>query len=478
MYAMSAKPDKRQMKKNTDLNNSVKTQFKIPKKKLPDTLAQKVCNPIWKKIIDAIEHGDVQPILELINTIDKEQRSPCLPHPFKKSMDTFPTKSRREGMCNFIFFSDLNNNNEWILCQGTSFVDALFSTKDYGKHKLSINDKTIINSLRRVLRKENKKNQQNSKKNKAVFAGYLLDQTRPYHHFYDQLKWMVHLNNTKPIVSQNSFFRPKYLDKIKRFKLATEPTFSMFPLVIGSNQMGMKLDQYTDKMEKVVCQDSLKGFGISMLNYRWSTFIKDIKKISGNNNTLTLWFGISGQKRIWIEQEEFLPALVEELKPWFDSFIFLIDGFTNYENNKHETVKGAKSIPIEQDLEVIHSIRKKLLLHPNTSVVSLVGKTYRKKIQYCQSADFFIANAGAGQLVPHRFCKKPGILHSNEKHCVFPTGINNTTVKSVDKSFVKDVGNLFAKGKGKERLGSGLISYSIKVQIVINMIKEMLELRD
>jgi len=61
---------------------------------------------------------------------------------------------------------------------------------------------------------------------------------------------MVHLNSTKPIVSKNSFFRPKYLGKVKRFKRTTEPTFSMFPLVIGSNQMGMKLDQYTDKMKK------------------------------------------------------------------------------------------------------------------------------------------------------------------------------------------------------------------------------------
>ena len=116
---------------------------------------------------------------------------------------------------------------------------------------------------------------------------------------------MVHLNSTKPIVSKNSFFRPKYLGKVKRFKRTTEPTFSMFPLVIGSNQMGMKLDQYTDKMKKNVCQDSLKSLGISMLKYRWNRLIKYIKKISGNNNTLTFWFGISGQKRIWIEQEEF-----------------------------------------------------------------------------------------------------------------------------------------------------------------------------
>ena len=57
-----------------------------------------------------------------------------------------------------------------------------------------------------------------------------------------------------------------------------------------------------------------------------------------------------------------------------------------------------------------------------------------------------------------------------------PAGINNTTVKLVDKSVVKDVGNLFAKGKRAEKSGTGLISYSIDIQIVINMIKNMLKL--
>ncbi|WP_255446188.1 hypothetical protein [Synechococcus sp. RS9902] len=466
------------MKANTDSHIPAKLQFNIPSKKLPNTLTQKVRNSEWKKIIYAIEHQKVKPILELINKIDKSQNSPCLPHPFRESIDTFPTKSIREGMCNFIFFSDLNNSNEWILCQGTSFADAIFSSTYSGKHKLSINDKTIINSLKRALKKENKQNQTSQENNKAVFAGYLLDQTRPYHHFYDQLKWMVHLKNTKPVVSKNSFFRPKYLGKGMRLKRITEPTFSMFPSVIGSNQMGMRLDKYTNKLEKVVYQDSLRSRGIDTLNFQWNKFIKNIKKTSGKNKTLTLWFGISGQKRIWIEQEEFLPILIEQLKPWFDSFVFLIDGFTNYENSTYKTEKGSKLIPIKQDLEVINSIRKKLSPFPNTSVLSLVGETYRKKIQYCQSADFFIANAGAGQLVPHRFCKKPGILHSNEKHCVFPTGINNTTVKLVDKTLVKDVGNLFAKGKRAERSGTGLISYSIKSEVIINMVIEMLELRD
>ena len=105
-----------------------------------------------------------------------------------------------------------------------------------------------------------------------------------------------------------------------------------------------------------------------------------------------------------------------------------------------------------------------------------MGKTYREKIQICRNVDLFIANAGAGQLVPHRFCKKPGILHSNEKHCVFPMGIDNITVKLVDKSLVKDVGNLFVSSKEKAKSGAGLVSYSIDVQVMVNITKTMLKL--
>ena len=57
-------------------------------------------------------------------------------------------------------------------------------------------------------------------------------------------------------------------------------------------------------------------------------------------------------------------------------------------------------------------------------------------------------------------------------------GIDNTTVKLVDKSLVTDVGNLFAKSEkikqNKNRVG--LISYSIQEQVVIDMVIDMLNL--
>ena len=456
------------MQKKPKPNN--KNKFNIPSKKLPNDLSQKVCPPLWKKIISSIENRDIDTLLPILETIYKQKDAFCLPHPFVEDLETFASKSVRKGMCNYIFFYDSKGLNKWILCQCTSFVDAIISTTYSGKHNSSVANDTILGSLRKIMREE-VKNSSNHPPTKAIFAGYSLDQTRPYHHFYDQLKWFIHLQDNKPILSEKSFFCPKNLSKKLSTQNNASTNMTVFPTVIGSNQLGMKLDKYTEKMERTVQKDSLESLPLRI----WNKINNNIRFLS-RKKTLTLWFGISGQKRIWVEQKDFLPAFVEQMSPWFSSFVFIIDGFTEYEDSNHAPLRGSKATPVSQDLEVINSIREKLACYPNASIVNVVGQTYREKIQKCQSADFFIANAGAGQLVPHRFCRKSGILHSNEKHCVFPTGINNTSVQLVDKSLVKDVGNLFAKSKQNRQAGSGLISYSINTQIIIDMAIQMLKL--
>jgi len=452
--------------------------FRLPAK-LPSSLADNIINPAWKKLVVSIENQEVENVLTLIQDIFRIGKATCLPHPFLKNTSTYATMNIRAGMFNFIFFIDADGKNPWILGQCTSFVDVIFSKQYTGKHKLSTNDAVILSSAKKLFEHKNKIDAKKFSGGKAIFSGYLLDQGRPYHHFYDQLKWLLHLQTKRIICCDKSFFVPSNF-KIQDVKQDKPGQFSSFPLVIGSNQLGNRLDQYTDQMEKIVCKDSLKSMKNGVISHLSNKFMNIIIRRTSKrkNRELVLWFGISGQKRIWVEQEDFLPNLVEQLKPWFDSFVFLIDGFTQYEDKSHVPITGSKEIPINQDLEVVESIRRKLLPFSNVSVLSLVGKTYRNKIQRCQAADFFIANAGAGQLVPHRFCKKPGILHSNEKHCVFQMGINNTTVKLVDKTLVNDVGNLFAKDKKTERSGPGLISYSINVQIIINMTIDMLQLRE
>ena len=466
------------MKKNICSDSLYHYKVHIPAKKLPSSLAQELCSPLWRNIIQSIENNDVDAVFKLVERIGEQKENLILPHPFVENVETFPVNSLRQGMCNFIFFNDQSTNHPWILCQCTSFIDAIFSETYSGKHRSSANDLVILKAIKMAFKTEKlNKAKILCTTEKAVFSGYLLDQTRPYHHFYDQLKWMVHLQNDQPIASKKSFFAPKYFKKRKSIT-SKQTTYSMFPLVIGSNQLGIKLDKYSDKMEKIVKEDSFKGLRGGILHYRLNQVLYALKRITNKNKTLTLWFGVSGEKRMWIEQEEFLPALVQQLKPWFNSFVFMIDGFTQYEDNNYHPVTDCQSSGIMHDLEIVNAIKKKLLPFSNVSIINLVGKTYRKKIQQCQFADFFIANAGAGQLVPHRFCKKPGILHSNEKHCVFSMGIDNTTVKLVDKSLVTDVGNLFATSEkmkqNKNRVG--LISYSIQEQVVIDMMINMLSL--
>ena len=458
--------------------HSTQYKFNIPDKKIPSSLSQELFSPLWRKIVKSIENKDVDTVLKLVEEIGGQKENLLLPHPFIENVETFPIGSLRQGMCNFIFFNDESTNHPWILCQCTSFVDAIFSETNSGKHRSSANDIVILKALKMAFKNE-KLNQAKilCRTERAVFSGYLLDQTRPYHHFYDQLKWMVHLQNEQSVVSKRSFFVPKFFKK-RNSITSKQPTYSMFPLVIGSNQLGIKLDKYSDKMEKVVKEDSFKGLRGGILHYRLNQALYTLKRLTNKNKTLTLWFGVSGEKRMWIEQEDFLPALVQQLKPWFNSFVFMIDGFTQYEDTNYHPVTDCQSKGIIHDLEIVNAIKKKLLPFSNISIINLVGQTYRKKIQQCQFVDFFIANAGAGQLVPHRFCKKPGILHSNEKHCVFSMGIDNTTVKLVDKSLVTDVGNLFATSEkmkqNKNRVG--LISYSIQEQVVIDMMINMLSL--
>ena len=91
-----------QVNKNLSSKKPMKYKFHIPSKKLPSSLAKKICSPLWKSIIHSIETGNVKTVQTLVKSIDKKQEAICLPHPFLEDLDTFVTKNMRQGMCNFI----------------------------------------------------------------------------------------------------------------------------------------------------------------------------------------------------------------------------------------------------------------------------------------------------------------------------------------------------------------------------------------
>ena len=154
------------VKKNSGSRKNAKNKFHIPTK-LQSSLSQDVVSPWWKHVIKSIESKDFDSILKILRAIDKSKGILYIPHPFIENIDTFPIKNIRQGMCNFIFFSDSSGKHQWILCQSTSFVDALFSKKCSGKHKYSVDDSVMINPLKSILKKETKSDPQKQKNKKT-----------------------------------------------------------------------------------------------------------------------------------------------------------------------------------------------------------------------------------------------------------------------------------------------------------------------
>ena len=108
-----------------------KYPFKIPII-FNESIVDKISSPLWKEIINSIQKNNIKPVLKLVKEIDQGKEFVCLPHPFIK-VDTYPFKSIRKDMWNYIFFHDSNNKNHWILVQCTDFINFIVSETYSGR---------------------------------------------------------------------------------------------------------------------------------------------------------------------------------------------------------------------------------------------------------------------------------------------------------------------------------------------------------
>ena len=52
--------------------------------------------------------------------------------------------------------------------------------------------------------------------------------------------------------------------------------------------------------------------------------------------SLTLWIGIPGQRRAWLEQWEGIPLILKNLSQYFPSIKVFVDGMTAYDGERIE----------------------------------------------------------------------------------------------------------------------------------------------
>ena len=378
-----------------------------------------------------INNKDHKGVLELFKSILSASEIKTN-HPFREDIITYCRSSIKVGIHNILFFSDSNNSNQWIAIQICNLIDIIRVNNTYYKVADNCSD-NCINKLSKKLDTDQKLLSQYSRRD--PFWGIRISHQRPYHFFYDQYINLFQLskclqNAEKGITTDKDCFYPIELFGKKIIREYSDNAIFMLPTTISAWHR-------SDLLKEAVTMEN----AINM----------DIEKssITFDQYDFVLWIGITGQKRSWIEQIDGYFQIVSRLSIALKTLV-IIDGMTA----THGDV-----LTNNEDHEVAEKLIKKIT--PFADCVNIVGKDYKTKISYCKKIDAFIANAGTGSMVPLRFCKKPGVLHSNTKLFTF---------RGEYPEHVKKVNNAYIVDEKSEGIGGDRISYHIDWQAVYNQL--------
>ncbi|MGI7310379.1 hypothetical protein ACNGBE_04485 [Campylobacter coli] len=362
-------------------------------------------------IREAYVSNDIQYFIDFWNSKNQEKYFE-MKHPIFNNITTRAVFSVQLNLANFVFMIDKKNKYPWIIGQCQSLVDSVI-----------VEDKLyIISTVMQVdlLNQIDKLHQISS--NDIYFQdiefGYILSQNRPFHHFYDQLRYFYNMDKPKKIFNNSSFFIPNHAEK------TSEKLVYFFPTGICVNQVGSRsayaktnsiiADILDDNLENQILKDSLGGKNYANISKKYE---------------LNLWFSICSEKRVWLQQVDGYVNIIRKLLKHFSNIRVFFDGITAKEN---ETI----------NYEVDYQIYKKIsfLLRDYTKeecdLVPLIGVDYKTKINYALEIDFFIASGGTAPIVPSRICKKHGIIIGNS--ITYNLGMKNSNV-IINKERIQDV---------------------------------------
>lgn len=375
------------------------------------------------------------------------------PFSFKK---TRPRFTIQQGGTNYIFLSDNEDENVWCWVQSLNVVDAIITSD--GQY---YDSPTGRNNLRDIKAKILERTPRNALSNsllgfdEAGFDGLYICHPRPFHFFYDMLLCLFCLSSDKrgvrKIYSKDSFYDLSHFGVVEQHAGACSKNLFL-PVAIQRNYI---IDSDVCRAKGSYVPEEYKSIVLDFENFVYKKAIKYTGEPS-RNSSLKIWYGVTGQKRSWLQQVEAIEGIVNNLMWYFDRVELLVDGLTAPEGKELESA---------EDESIFLQIEKRLTV--KCGVYSLIGKDYRNKIRACEAVDFFIANAGTGCMVPLRFCKKPGVLHSSMNLVSFPDDYPDT-VRFFDPKFHVDVPDQ------AEPKRADYCSYHIPWQHVFNLTAEVL----
>lgn len=245
----------------------------------------------------------------------------------------------------------------------------------------------------------------NKDREKGCFLGFNLSQPRPYHFYYDYLyglfKFTKHFQNIEfdsYSIGGCDFFDSALLDGVKRQFYTSDQS----------------LNKNTIKNAKYLLSPSIEAARLSFEHFEpYTESLLQIATEKHNDkdeiktrkgDVLTIWIGISSEKRSWVQQIEGFKKILERLLINFSSIKILVDGRTFPLNPSAEDIlqKGKEE----------EALSKLVFENSGVEFISLIGMRSIEKIYMANKADFFISSYGTDSMYPSAICRKPGVVYA------------------------------------------------------------------
>lgn len=295
--------------------------------------------------------------------------------------------------------------------------------------------------------------------NQHLLLGLIISHFRPYHFYYDSAPGFLKLFNSGILnklnlklvytysgdfASLGKIFSLKHKEVIKTYKSINSEAFNKkgFFLRIATNslQSAKELAKFDKKLDAY----SRKVFDYSDTNY------KDILTCYP-----LIWFGVTSQKRSWLEQIDGIANIINKLNENFPNLGVVFDGWTS-----PLTPTPLDKQQTQLDQEIINQIKEKIPITIKT--VSLVGETSLVKLTYARIIDSYVVNSTTGSIYVSKMLKKPGVGHGSSRMIDIPT-THRFNMDLVDKQNIFDA----EEDQGKR---ADFISYSIDWKIIYQML--------
>lgn len=297
---------------------------------------------------------------------------------------------------------------------------------------------------------------------------------RPYHYFVDfvfgaycgllefNIKKIFEHSSYSAFIDLDCFFKYQRIDcDVVQIHLNYKIDDG-FPLLLTLNPKRHKIDDF----ENCKLFENFTAYKEDLVKYSVHAGLNSFKQNATICSDINLWFGITNQKRLYIQQVDLVDSIVRQLlrKKDVSCISLVIDGWTSPLNKTERD-----QVSIEQDMivynNIYHSLRD-LIDSKSVLISNTIGSIAVDKIATLQKCDFAITNAGAGALFASLICDIPTFAHTSNKmrelHSRIHLGENSYLVP---EDIVFDI---------EDKKASDQISYNIDPEIYSLLILECL----